>query len=131
MSEDFQEYHLPKACKFCSNMAAYSPLHELDSSINKRIAIYFCVDCKAEYLYWRHNDSLYTWSLYTNINDKVYRWSVIQDDDLASLWLVKVPGVPGIQVNKGVSHIKSFDAPLPDITPTNINEKIRTWLVFL
>jgi len=130
--EDFQNHHLPMPCKFCPNMAAHSPLHELSAeAFMQRFSIYFCSNCHAEYIY-KKRGPLYSWSLYTTINEKVYRWSLLADHSSATLWLVKVPGVPGIRVNKGMKLIKAFDGDLiPDITPININDKVRTWLVFL
>lgn len=122
-------------CKFCSKTADYSPIHELDSTVfQQRLLVYFCSDCKAEYLVYKRSNKLYSTSLYTKINDRLYRWSVISEDS-AQLWLVKEPGLPGISINKGLSIVKSFfplegDA-IPALTPENINEKIRTWLVFL
>lgn len=122
-------------CKFCPKMADYSPIHELDSTVfQDRLLVYFCSDCRAEYLVYKKSNKVYSTSLYTKINDRVYRWSVLSEDN-AQLWLVKEPGTPGISVNKGLSMVKSFPSkdgePLPALTPQNINEKIRIWLVFL
>jgi hypothetical protein len=124
-------------CQFCPRLADYSPIHELDSNaqvFQERLLIYFCSDCRAEYLVYKKSNKLYSTSLYTKINDRVYRWSVLSEGS-AQLWLVKEPGTPGISINKGLSMVKSFFPPegedVPTLTPENINEKIRTWLVFL
>jgi hypothetical protein len=122
-------------CKFCPKLADYSPIHELDSNaqvFQERLLIYFCSDCRAEYLVYKKSNKLYSASLYTKINDRVYRWSVLSEGS-AQLWLVKEPGTPGISINKGLSMVKAFFQPdsVPALTPENINEKIRTWLVFL
>ncbi|CAM6006096.1 unnamed protein product [Sphagnum balticum] len=76
-------------------------------------------------------------SLYTKINDKIYRWTVYKGIQ-GTLWWVKDPGKPGTRVNKDLVAIKSFgseniDDPdfLPVLTPSNINEKLRTWLTML
>lgn len=122
-------------CKFCSKQAVYSPIQgQQAEALRKRLLVYFCSDCRAEYLLYRQSHNLYSTSLYTKVNDRMYRWSVMEPG-FALLWLVKQPGTPGITINKGLSVVKSFDPMkgemVPSITPENINEKVRIWLVFL
>lgn len=117
-----------KPCKFCNNGAYFSPLQELE---RHEVGIYFCHLCQAEYLYF-NDGSPASCSLYTVINDRMYRWSR-STADTAQLWWIQVPGEPGVRKNEGLVHLIGFDKndTIPCITPTNINEKIRTWLVFL
>lgn len=132
MSEDeeFQKHHLPKPCQFCSNMAGYAPLDEMEKH---NVGVYYCHTCKAEYLFFR-DARMASVSLYTAIKDKMYRWTVTSVGS-AQLWYVSVPGIPGVKKNEGLVPIKSWDTSrgdtLPQLTPDNINEKLRTWLLFL
>jgi hypothetical protein len=65
----------------------------------------------------------------------MYRWTVsIGRNSLwasATLWYVEKPGIPGKKKNEGLVPVKDFENPLPDVNPQNINEKLKTWLVFL
>lgn len=132
--EEFRRHHQPKQCKFCGQAAPYTPLYdESAASLQERVAIYYCHTCRAEFLFYT-DSSLASSSLYTKINGKMYRWTEISTG-CAMLWLVGQPGTPGVAVNKDLKMIKSFDIHdgdiIPDVTPRNVNEKIRTWLVFL
>jgi hypothetical protein len=92
------------------------------------VGITFCHTCLAEYMFYR-DGHLSHYSLYTTIGDRMYRWTQIKM--YGYLRYVAEPGVPGVSPNKGMQMIKSFTVDVPDITPTNINEKLRTYLVFL
>lgn len=135
MNEDF-EYQKP--CKFCEGFSIYSPIEQMDYH---GVGVYFCHPCKAEYLYFGPNSrakritsDLASTSLYTEINNRTYRWTV-NSAGTAGLWRIKEPGTPGQKKNEGLVSIKSFSAhqgdTIPIITPSNVNEKIRTWLTFL
>lgn len=136
--QEFYLYRTPKACTFCGGVAAYSPLVEMEEH---NVKVYFCSDCRAEYLYfwdsrsenWRLHGNPSSISLYTTINDKMYRWTISSTGD-GLLWYVKNPGVPGSRKNSDMEPVKSFrvkEGAVPDITPQNINDKVRTWLIFL
>lgn len=134
MSEDqeFQNHHLPKPCQFCGQGAAYSPLNEMEYH---GVGVYFCHSCSAEYLYYQ-SGGLASSSLYTEINGKMFRWTVVVGRNSmwcsATLWYIEKPGIPGKKKNEGMIPIKEFDYPnVPHLTPQNVNEKLRTWLVFL
>lgn|SRR5574338_141405 len=130
MSQDeFQKHHLPIPCKFCGQGAGYAPLQELSAY---GIDVYFCKPCSAEYVFWSRlaKDESYTsCSLYTEINGKMFRLT-FQSDGAANLWYIKNPGVPGTRANRDLDMLKAFTHH-PDVNPQNINEKIKTWLVFI
>jgi hypothetical protein len=97
------------------------------------VGVYFCYPCKAEYCQFWQSTVFANISLYTEINQEMYRWSVSSTGD-AQLWYVGEPGEPGIRANKKLESIKYFRTEtvnVPTITPLNINEKIRTWLLLL
>lgn len=123
---DFQKHHLPKPCMFCPNMAGYYPLNETSQY---GIAVHFCHTCQAEYLFYQSGDKASV-SLYTEINGKTYRWTVLSSND-ATLWWIKEPGIPGQKKNEGLVVVRSFEAPAPQLTPSNVKEKIQLWLPFL
>jgi len=130
--QEFQNYHLPKPCKFCSQPAGYAPI-DAQSETN-RLCVYFCHTCNAEYVYFRDN-KIISESLYTGINNRVYRYTIAYGD-IGQIWYVEKPGIPGAVVNKGMKLLKSFNPgkncdTTPILTPQNVNEKLRTWLVFL
>jgi hypothetical protein len=50
---------------------------------------------------------------------------------MAHLWEVKVPGEPGLKINKDLVLIKTFKNNIPEITPDNILNKITSWLPFI
>jgi hypothetical protein len=111
-------------------MAGYAPLDEMESH---GVGVFFCHPCKAEYLYFQSGD-LASSSLYTEINGRMYRWTMAYGG-CGMLWFVKEPGIPGKKKNEGLEAVKSFDPDkgdiVPQLTPSNINEKLRTYLVFL
>lgn len=119
-------------CKYCNQEVPYRPLEVME---RHNIKVHFCDACQAEYLYWA-NGVQNSVSLYTVINSKTYRWTVYKEIQ-ATLWWVKTPGEPGTRVNQDLTMLKSFGGrddepdPLPILTPTSINEKLRTWLIFL
>jgi hypothetical protein len=119
-------------CKYCNQEVPYRPIEDME---RYNVKVHFCDSCQAEYLIWS-NGVRNSVSLYTSINDKMYRWSVYKDIT-ATLWWIKTPGEPGTRVNKDLTVIKSFGDrdddtdPLPILTPSNIREKLRTWLIFL
>jgi hypothetical protein len=127
--QDFQKHHQPKPCSHCGGFAGYAPIPEMDYH---EADVYFCHRCQAEYIYFRGTGNLASVSLYTTINGKMYRWST--NRTIGQLWRIKIPGIPGEKKNEGVEMIRSFNPDvgeaIPNITPENIEEKIRTILVF-
>jgi hypothetical protein len=119
---------LPIECKFCKGDAFFRPLKEMEVL---EVHVHFCDKCQAEYL--RFNDgTIASVSLYTKINDHMYRWTVTSART-AQLWRVKDPGIPGTRVNRNLEPVMGFEIgdTIPEITPDNVEDKIRTWLVFL
>jgi hypothetical protein len=117
-----------KECKFCFGSAVNAPLQEL---AYYGIDIYFCHDCKAEYLFYQSGNTASV-SLYTEINGKTYRWSATPP--IYRIWLIRVPGIPGQKRNEGTVVVKSFKddtGELSKVNPSNVNEKLKTWLVFI
>lgn len=134
MSKDgrqFERQNTPKPCKFCNNGATFSPLEEME---RHGVHVYFCHTCKAEYLYY-WDGALASVSIYTEIGAKMYRWTTSHDEVTGTLSYVKNPGVPGSRRNTNLEHLKYFDTRKGDVvhslTPANVNEKIKTWLLFL
>lgn len=117
-----------KLCKFCSKNAEHRPLKEIASAFD----VYFCYDCSTEYLYVaKDDDELWGYSIYTYINNELYRWTM-SGMGHAHIWLIGTPGVPGSIPNTNTKLVKTIkQKPLPDVTPKNINHKIKTWLTFL
>jgi hypothetical protein len=115
----------PIICRFCQNPAEHKPLPEAETLA---MEIYFCFTCGAEYSTYSGRLNIY-YSLYTFINNRLYRWST--GGVSSYLYYISVPGIPGVKVNSGVTLVTSFDSELLNITPQNINEKIKTILMFL
>lgn len=116
-------------CKFCKQVAPYTPLDEMEAY---GVKVYFCVTCQAEYLFWSEADSCSV-SLYTEINHKLYRFTT-DKAGIIRLWYIKDPGLPGTRINRNLTLLKVFGTEkneVSEITPQNINNKIRTWLLFL
>lgn len=126
-AEEVQKSH---SCQFCGQPADHAPIREMkDRGVN----VYFCHSCMAEYLVCK-NGYVSSVSLYTQINHNMYRWTVTSSGS-GTVWHIIDPGEPGVKKNGRVVLIKffepSFDYALPNINPKNINNKLRTWLVFL
>ena len=128
-----------KICDFCNKETKYVPLTVGYKSRSlgfttggpkpRTIKVHFCSGCQAEYVFWGDNPSV---NLYTTVNGNLYRWS--KDTLLGNagrLWHVKDPGIPGIKQNSNLHMLKSFDVDIPDITPHNVNEKVRFMLLWL
>jgi hypothetical protein len=120
----------PQPCKFCNCNATYSPIPAME---NYGAKIFFCHPCQAEYIrYTRGSHSKYpSVSLYVTIRDKMYRWTDSGEGQFANLWYVKEPGEPGARVNKLMVHLLGVTKDIPELTPLNIESKIRAWLPFL
>ncbi len=123
-----------KICEFCSTRTMYVPLAigtEYPSAISSRtLRVHYCKDCRAEYVYWSNDGALASIHLYATIGEKMYRWSMVSNIKGGRLWHVGEPGIPGEIPNKGLVLLKSLE-DLNSITPSNVEEKIRTYLPFL
>lgn len=115
----------PVICRFCKNPAEHKPLPEAET-LNMKI--YFCFICGAEYSTYCGKLNIY-YSLYTFINDRLYRWST--GGVTSYLYYISGPGTPGMKANSGVALVTSFNTDLVQMTPQNVNEKIKTILTFL
>jgi len=125
--EDFIKYNTPVPCKFCGGGAGYAPIDTLKYS---HIDVYFCHTCSAEYVFWgKVNPKNQTYSIYTQIGDRHFRVTV-NSDNTCTIWFIGEIGVPGKSLNQKLKKIKHFNY-IPDITPSNINQKLRSWLPFL
>lgn len=128
-----------KICDFCHRETKYVPLvikatvPNFGANVAARqrsIRVHFCYGCQAEYVFWLGPNGEPTVHLYVSINDAVYRWSVDSDGIFGRLWHIKEPGVPGVKQNTKSDLLKTFKGNLPDITPQNIDEKIRFILLW-
>lgn len=118
-------------CQFCHQPTKYCPLEEMERYC---IKVYFCHACRTEYLeHFRTNQMvLWTVSIYVELNEKMYRWSNSTGYDKYQLWYVMEPGEVGVSINKKLQILKSFSKEeVCQITPTNIAEKLKSWLLFL
>lgn len=114
------------SCKFCNFPPVYAPIDEMEKF---DVKIYFCYPCQAEYIYF-NSYRLASISLYTDVNNKKYRWTM-PVAGYKQLWLIKDPGVPGTRKNNNLELIRSFKDDMYEITPINIQEKIKIWLLML
>ena len=120
-----------KTCKFCKQNVEHRPLKEVAGTFD----IYFCYPCSTEFLYVardiNEDNEVWGYSIYTYINGDLYRWTV-SGLGHGHIWFIGVPGVPGEVPNTNTKLVKTIKQdPLPEVTPTNINFKIKTWLTFL
>lgn len=122
-----------KVCNFCQQPTQYAPLPTgsgYGANRIKVLRVHFCFECSAEYVFWADDSALAATHLYATVNDKMYRWSTSPSEKVARLWYVQKPGIPGKQPNEGMVLLKTFEE-FPEITPTNVEEKIRFMLPFL
>jgi hypothetical protein len=128
-------------CKFCQKEVPYSPLELTGKSRGRVIHVYFCNDCKAEYVFFVKSEDMFSYSLYTVINGRTYRWAVYSNTSPAPhsntspaprgvLFHVGEPGIPGVKANAKVKQIIALH-DVPDLTPQNIEAKVRTILTFM
>lgn len=111
-------------CIYCKKEVPPAPLPEMEAHA---ATVFFCHDCKAEYVFWS-DGILASHSLYTEISGRTYRWTV--GGGIGQIWYVGDPGEPGVRVNKNMQSIKAFSFKnCPNITPTNIQQKIKNILV--
>jgi len=118
-------------CKFCQKETAPVPLIIKGGNGDNKyhtFDVHYCYDCAAEYVDWAGVVSIH---LYVTINNRMYRWSVEDKGSLARLWYVGEPGEPGVRANRKMFLIKSFKEDFPQITPENIERKLRFILLFL
>lgn len=123
-------------CRFCQNEATYVPLkieHKsrgpgFSTGAPKVIPVYYCYDCQAEYAFF---GSFLNVHIYTTIRDRMYRWSVEWNGAMGRLWYVGKPGIPGKVSNDDLQLVKDFNQTYPNITPQNIQKKLRFILLFL
>lgn len=121
-------------CKFCAKETVYVPLiikgGNGDKSFHK-FDVHYCYNCAAEYVKFGDANSIH---IYTTINNKMYRWSVNDIEShpqLGTIWYIGEPGEPGVRTNRKLKLLKSFHGNFPQITPENIERKLRFMLLFL
>jgi hypothetical protein len=114
---------MTKLCNFCQKETVYVPL-----SINPKykFEVHYCYDCAAEFV-----DKPAAVHLYKEINNRMYRWSVEEVGNMARIWYVGEPGVPGRRPNRKMRLVKSFKENFPQVNPKNIERKLRFMLLFL
>ena len=115
-------------CRFCQKAADYVPLQV---SPKHRFEVHYCFNCQAEFVDHKI-DCGKTVHLYTSISNRMYRWSIMEDIDgyAGSLWYIGEPGEPGVRPNRKLKMLKTFSNP-PEVTPENVERKIRFMLLFL
>ena len=123
-------YSSPKPCQFCRRKLHYSDLPDLEEN---DIKICICESCQTEYIYF-NNGELVSLSIYTKIKDKYYRWTVTGPNQ-ASLWRVSFYPENTLRPAYGrhdyAKMIKSWSRDIPNISPSNIHQKVQTYLIFL
>lgn len=116
-------------CDFCKQEAPHTPIQALES---KGLKIYFCENCNTEYTLW-NDQTPAARHMYVTINDKLYRWTITRAGQGVKAYLryYKDPGIPGAMVNRNQELLQIFTESIPEITPDNIEQKIRFILLFL
>jgi len=114
---------MTRLCNFCQKETIYVPLIV---SPKHQFEVYYCYDCEAEYV-----DNTGGIHLYTTLNGTMYRWSIEVGGTIGRLWRVGEPGIPGERPNRKMRLIKNFKEHIPEITPQNIQEKLKLILVFM
>lgn len=116
-------------CKFCQKEMKYVPLVLSHSGISAiTIPAHFCETCSYEYA---PLGGMKNHHLYRMINERMYRWSYEETTNVARVWYVGTPGTPGVSPNKDLQLLKSFEEHFPEVTPENVEEKLKLVLVFL
>jgi hypothetical protein len=121
------------SCSFCNKNTIYISIPEMEAY---NASVYFCNSCVAEYITLSNKQIAHT-SLYTIINSKTYRFSISKSLK-SNIAYVEFPGKhtstspPTATLNKGIKYIIFFDITnKPDITPSNIQNKLQTILNFI
>jgi hypothetical protein len=116
-------------CQFCQQPAPYSPIEELETIA---VSAYWCDNCQAELLYFKDSDHVNSWSLYVAFNNRVYRWTVGASGNAALIY-VKNAELPRTRVSQDVEKLLLIPrgSTQPVITPQNIEQKVKTYLLFL
>jgi hypothetical protein len=120
-----------KACLFCQNDTRYVPIKISDLHI---FHVHYCNICNVEYLYWPDNGNIGGIYFYTVINHQTYRWHSATTHYFikeARLWHIITPSIPGISRPRNAKLLKLFVKDIPNITPYNIHDKLKTLLKFL
>ena len=87
--------------------------------------VHYCYNCNYEVVKgWGNN-------LYVSIGNRMYRWSITDEDSVARIWYIGEPGVPGVRANRKMFLVKTFNDHFPQITPQNIEQKLKFMLLFL
>jgi hypothetical protein len=92
--------------------------------------VYFCDACRAETVSFADDGNYFSHSLYTVINDRMYRWTTFKGTIAGVLSHIGKPGIPGERPNGSVTNLLELKI-YPNITPENVQEKIRFMLLFL
>lgn len=123
-----------KECTFCKQPATHCPIAEMSA---QAFDIWFCYPCKAEFVRLKllHStfvlDENFRCNLYTSIDDRQFKYTMNRDGSI-QVFKVGIPGVPGVSYNRDCTMIMYFKPGNKlQITPTNINEKLRTYITFL
>lgn len=116
-----------KECIFCHRAVPLTPIEILKDYMY----VYFCHPCQAEYCTLSITNTELSYHIYTMINNKMYRLSHHYNSDRVQIWFIGLPGIPGKLENRELSLILTLSKDiLPEITPDNVNEKLRTYIVF-
>jgi hypothetical protein len=116
-------------CKFCRKEMVYVPLTVSHPGFGSTtFHAHFCFDCNYEYA---PIGGMRNHHLYRKIGDRMYRWSYDEATGATRIWYIGTPGVPGESPNKDLELLKSFNEPIPPVTPENVEDKLKLVLVFL
>ena len=114
-------------CKFCSQETKCVD----NSNVAVFAVVYACESCWADHMYIGNEIRPITVSLYTQIGDKVYMWTVT-DTLRGFLWYVKDLANCYTRNTAGLELLKQFnDIDNVNVTPANVHEKIKTWLLII
>lgn len=92
------------------------------------INAYWCEKCYYEYA---PLGGMINHHLYKMIGDRMFRWSYEETTDVARIWYIGSPGIPGVSPNKDLKLLKTFEEHFPMVTPDNVEEKLKLVVTFL
>lgn len=115
-------------CKFCQKDMAYVPLTVSRSGRSATFHAHYCHNCNYEFV---PLGNMKNHHLYRMVGGRMYRWTYEETTNVARIWYIGQPGVPGVSPNKDLKLLKTFEEHFPEVTPQNVEDKLKLVLVFL
>lgn len=126
-----------KICLFCKSKLEYCPSSHYDDS---QLLCYVCKDCPIKYVYFMQG-ALGMYSMFVNLKDKEYRWdfyhpdSSYKDSTIYQInYLINKNHIPVYKYGMCINCTSSKSLLIIDnpqnITPQNVAQKLKTYLLF-